>query len=118
MAMQFCIKFDGNPVRSGLRRRSRVFDAEPLFLRLKRAAAVLVFGSSLAWSQSPPAQITAVRFWSFAEVTRIVIDTSAPCEFKTGQAQAPDRLYLVGTLNDARVDGDAYKGFLVLAQKE
>jgi N-acetylmuramoyl-L-alanine amidase len=94
MAMQFCIKFDGNPVRSGLRRRSRVFDAEPLFLRLKRAAAVLVFGSSLAWSQSPPAQITAVRFWSFAEVTRIVIDTSAPCEFKTGQAQAPERLYL------------------------
>jgi N-acetylmuramoyl-L-alanine amidase len=65
-----------------------------MFMRLKRTAAILAFGSHFAWPQSPPVQITAIRFWSFAEVTRIVIDTSAPCEFKTGQAQAPERLYL------------------------
>ena len=68
--------------------------ANLMFLRLKRLVVVLACGSSLAWPQSPLVQITAIRSWSFAEVTRIVIDASAPCEFKTGQAQAPERLYL------------------------
>jgi N-acetylmuramoyl-L-alanine amidase len=78
--MRFCFKLNVGPPRS--------------CLKLKRAAAIFAFGCSVAWSQSPPVQISAIRFWSYAEVTRIVIETTGPCEFKQGQAQAPERLYL------------------------
>ena len=50
--------------------------------------------TSLLWGQSQPVQVSAVRSWSFAELTRVAIQTSGPCEFKAGQLHDPERLYL------------------------
>src|ERR1019366_9633648 len=63
-------------------------------LRFIGTAVLFTLGSSPVWCQSSPVQLTAVRSWSFTDLTRIVIETSAPCEFKTGQVHAPERLYL------------------------
>lgn len=65
-----------------------------VWLRLTRAAAVLALGSSPLCCQSSPVQVTAIRSWSFTELTRIVIETSGPCDFKTGQVHSPERLFL------------------------
>jgi N-acetylmuramoyl-L-alanine amidase len=63
-------------------------------LRCTGAAALFALGSSPVWCQSSPVRVTAVRAWSFSELTRVVIETSAPCEFKTGQVHSPERLFL------------------------
>jgi N-acetylmuramoyl-L-alanine amidase len=65
-----------------------------MWLRFIGVVALFTLGSSPVWCQSAPVQVTAVRSWSFNELTRIVIETSAPCEFKAGQLRAPERLFL------------------------
>jgi N-acetylmuramoyl-L-alanine amidase len=64
-------------------------------LRLTNVGAICAL-APLLWgqSQSEPAQVTAVRSWSFAELTRVAIETSGPCEFKAGHVHDPERLYL------------------------
>jgi N-acetylmuramoyl-L-alanine amidase len=49
----------------------------------------------LAAAASAPAQhpeVTAVRHWTFADITRIAIETSGPVRFRPGRLANPDRL--------------------------
>src|ERR1700749_4519873 len=64
-----------------------------MLLRLTSVGAICAL-APLLWGQSQPVQVTAVRSWSFAELTRVAIETSGPCEFKAGHVHDPERLYI------------------------
>ena len=53
----------------------------------------------LAQHSSAQLEVTAVRFWSFAEVTRIAIETNGEFHFRSDKLFNPDRLFfdLLGT---------------------
>jgi N-acetylmuramoyl-L-alanine amidase len=55
----------------------------------------LIFGllPVIAGANSDLIQVTAVRSWSFPEVTRIILETTGPFEFKADRAQNPERLF-------------------------
>src|SRR5258705_1767324 len=47
----------------------------------------------LAQHSSPQLEVTAVRFWTFAEVTRIAIETNGEFRFRSDRLSNPDRLF-------------------------
>ncbi len=58
------------------------------------AAGALAFLSSLqAQSAPPPRAVTAVRFWSMTDTTRVVIETSDDFQFRSDHVPNPDRLF-------------------------
>ena len=46
-----------------------------------------------AAAAAPPVTLTAVRFWSLPEVTRIALETSRDVQFRHDRLHNPDRLY-------------------------
>jgi len=46
-----------------------------------------------AASSSTPSKVTAVRFWSLGEVTRVAIEVSAEFRYKSDRLTNPDRLF-------------------------
>jgi N-acetylmuramoyl-L-alanine amidase len=70
------------------------------FLRLGNAAwrtvgAVLVLAAGALAFQEPaePLAVSAVRYWSLDEATRIVIEVSGEFEYRSDRLSNPDRLY-------------------------
>lgn len=58
------------------------------------AAGALAFLSTLqAQSAPPPRAVTAVRFWSMTDTTRVVIETSDEFQFRSDHVPNPDRLF-------------------------
>lgn len=58
------------------------------------AAGALAFLSSLqAQSAPPPRAVTAVRFWSMTDTTRVVIETTDEFQFRSDHVPNPDRLF-------------------------
>src|SRR2546427_12033266 len=57
--------------------------------------------------QSPQLEITAVRFWTLSEVTRIAIETNGEFRFRSDHLNNPDRLFfdLLATRPRVRVKG-------------
>ncbi len=47
----------------------------------------------LAQHPSQQLEVTAVRFWTFAEVTRIAIETNGEFRFRSDRLDNPDRLF-------------------------
>jgi len=43
--------------------------------------------------KAPPGKVTAVRFWSLGDVTRVAIDVSSDFHYKFQRLTAPDRLF-------------------------
>src|SRR5665213_424160 len=62
--------------------------------RFPRAAAFLLLLPGLASSRSGLIQVTAVRSWSHADSTRVIVETTGPFEYRSDRARNPDRLYL------------------------
>jgi len=56
-------------------------------------AAILYLLPAAAAANSGIIQVTALRAWSFPEVTRIILETSGPFEYKADRATNPDRLF-------------------------
>ncbi len=62
--------------------------------RFSRAAAFLGLLPALASPNSGLIQVTAVRSWSHADSTRVIIETTGPFEYRSDRARNPDRLFL------------------------
>jgi N-acetylmuramoyl-L-alanine amidase len=62
------------------------------------AGAALLLSSFIPLGAQPANAVTAVRFWSLNDITRIVIETTGEFTFKSDRIQDPDRVYfdLVG----------------------
>ncbi len=69
-----------DPSASGPRRRTG----------LLRAAAIALVAACPALAQLP--RITAVRFWSLGEATRIAIETGVEAQYRAERIDTPDRL--------------------------
>ncbi len=57
------------------------------------AALILLLSNLHAESPTPSHAVTAVRYWSMADTTRVVIETSDEFEFRSDRAQNPDRMF-------------------------
>jgi N-acetylmuramoyl-L-alanine amidase len=72
-----------------------------ILARWWRAGALLVLAlsGSLAANLGEPHHVTAVRFWSLGNVTRIAVETDGNFEVKSDRLDNPDRLFfdLLGT---------------------
>lgn len=53
-------------------------------------AAAMCFG---AGANAPAAKVTAVRFWSLGDMTRVAIEVSADFRYKSDKLDNPDRLF-------------------------
>lgn len=73
----------GQPVRLSLRSG---------LLSASKALALAALGSCAMGAASP--QVTAVRFWSLGEVTRVAIETTAEASYHAERLDKPDRLFL------------------------
>src|SRR5580658_4170739 len=62
--------------------------------RLYGLAAVLGLLPALAATNSGIIQVTAVRSWSHADSTRVIIETSGPFDYKSDSVHNPDRLLI------------------------
>jgi N-acetylmuramoyl-L-alanine amidase len=56
-------------------------------------AAIFGLLPAIAAANSGLIQVTAVRSWSFPDVTRVILETSGPFEFKADRARNPERLF-------------------------
>jgi N-acetylmuramoyl-L-alanine amidase len=63
----------------------------PTVRRLRLIAAVLLPFSALA--QGAGARITAVRYWSLGDVTRVAIETDREVQFHSQRTDSPDRIF-------------------------
>src|SRR3954463_5788142 len=63
------------------------------------AAGLFALLLPLYGQPSPPHAVTAVRFWSMSDTTRVVIETTDEFEFRSDHVPNPDRLFfdLLGT---------------------
>lgn len=72
-------------------------DLRPRFrtTRLSRAAALLLLaiGASVAAENGDLHHVTAVRFWSLGNVTRIAVETDGDFQVKSDRLDNPDRLF-------------------------
>jgi N-acetylmuramoyl-L-alanine amidase len=59
----------------------------------QRAAAILGLLPAIAAASSGLIQVTGVRAWTHADVTRVIIETTGPIEYKSDRAQNPERLF-------------------------
>jgi N-acetylmuramoyl-L-alanine amidase len=59
----------------------------------------LIFGASLlaaaltGQTATQPLQVTAIRFWSLADVTRVAIETNGEFQYKSDHIPNPDRIF-------------------------
>src|SRR5713226_9219672 len=62
---------------------------------MRQALITTLLLAPLCLAQHPSQQleVTAVRFWTFAEVTRIAIETNGEFRFRSDRLQNPDRLF-------------------------
>src|SRR3954453_23273455 len=62
------------------------------------AAGLFALLLPLYGQPSPPHEVTAVRFWSLTDTTRVVIETTDEFQFRSDHVPNPDRLFfdLVG----------------------
>ena len=56
-------------------------------------AAVSLFASQDAAKPAQPLSVTAVRYWSLEDATRVVIEVSGQFQFRRDSLRNPDRLY-------------------------
>jgi N-acetylmuramoyl-L-alanine amidase len=63
----------------------------PAAWRLRLIAAVLLPLSALAQVAGP--RITAVRYWSLGDVTRVAIETDREVQFRSQRTDSPDRIF-------------------------
>lgn len=61
---------------------------------LKNCLAVAILLPGIAASQQPSNALTAVRHWTLADVTRIIVETTGEVEFRSDRVPNPDRLFL------------------------
>jgi N-acetylmuramoyl-L-alanine amidase len=63
--------------------------------RSKRLAGFLVAASLCfgAGTKIAPGKVTAVRFWSLGEITRVAIEVSSDFHYKSDRLENPDRLF-------------------------
>ena len=61
--------------------------------RIRLLATIFGFLPVVAAANTDLIQVTAVRSWSYPEVTRIILETTGPFEFKADRAINPDRLF-------------------------
>jgi N-acetylmuramoyl-L-alanine amidase len=61
--------------------------------RSQRAAAILGLLPAIAAANSGLIQVTGVRAWTHADVTRVIIEATGPFEYKADRAQNPERLF-------------------------
>ncbi len=54
---------------------------------------ILLLGGFIAFSQSSAPRVQAIRFWSFGDVTRFVIQTEGDYRLRSDQISNPPRLY-------------------------
>ena len=45
--------------------------------------SILLLASTAAICSPPPLEVTAVRFWTFSEVTRVAIETNGEFHFRS-----------------------------------
>jgi N-acetylmuramoyl-L-alanine amidase len=64
-----------------------------MYWRLQRAAVIFSILPCLAVAKTGISQVTGMRFWSHADSTRVVIQTTGPVEYKVDRAFNPDRLF-------------------------
>jgi len=62
--------------------------------RISWTAALLALPPTLAASNSGLIRVTNVRSWSYADSTRVIIETTGPFEFRSDHATNPDRLFV------------------------
>src|SRR5579883_377527 len=55
--------------------------------------AMLCAGTAFAASANAPSKVTAVRFWSLGDVTRVAIEVSSEFRYKSDRLNNPDRLF-------------------------
>src|SRR5580698_5346438 len=67
---------------SGLRSRSRLV-----------TSLLLLAVVSVATGGKIPNKVSAVRFWSLGELTRVAVDVSADFKFRSERLTNPDRLF-------------------------
>lgn len=70
--------------------------------RTRVAGAVLALWSAVSMTAAEPARVTAVRFWSMGDITRIAIEATGQFDFHSDRLPNPDRLFfdLPGTKPD------------------
>ncbi len=61
--------------------------------RSQRAAAILGLLPAIAAASSGIIQVTGIRAWTHADVTRVIIQTTGPVDYKSDRAQNPERLF-------------------------
>jgi N-acetylmuramoyl-L-alanine amidase len=65
-------------------------------LRSVASGVLALFAAGLCCSAAPPApagKVTAVRFWSLGEVTRVAIEVSGGFKYRSDRLPDPDRLF-------------------------
>ena len=62
--------------------------------RLPALKALALLAALAACSMAASPQITAVRFWSLGEVTRVAIETDSEAQYHVERIDSPDRIFL------------------------
>src|SRR5438874_1198814 len=68
-------------------------------MRQALISTLLLASTGVVCLAQPQLEVTAVRFWTFAEVTRIAVETNGEFRFRSDKLYNPDRLFfdLLGT---------------------
>src|ERR1700730_17622266 len=61
--------------------------------RRNRAVGFLLAAAALCSGASAPSKVTAVRFWSLGDVTRVAIEVSSEFHYRSDRLSNPDRLF-------------------------
>ena len=61
--------------------------------RRNRVAGFLLAAAALCSGASAPSKVTAVRFWSLGDVTRVAIEVSSEFHYRSDRLSNPDRLF-------------------------
>jgi N-acetylmuramoyl-L-alanine amidase len=63
-------------------------------MRQRQIFGALILAAALSGqTATQPLQITAIRFWSLSDVTRVAIETNGDFEYKSDRIPNPDRLF-------------------------
>src|SRR5260370_8949628 len=63
-------------------------------MRRTLISSCLLVSTSLICSPSTQLEVTAVRFWTLSEVTRVAVESNGEFQFRSGKVYNPDRVYL------------------------
>ena len=64
-----------------------------LIRRALISTLLLAWTGAVSPASSPQLEVTAVRFWTLSEVTRIAIETNGEFRFRSDHLYNPDRLF-------------------------